>query len=55
VHNFIQVRDPLDLDDFEGMEDSQQGADVGELALGPPHAVERVQAQERRDRIAEAM
>jgi hypothetical protein len=37
------------------MEDPQQGADVGELALGPPRAVERVQAQERRDRIVEAM
>jgi hypothetical protein len=55
IHNFIRIRDPLEIEDFPEQRDPDPGADVGELALGPSRAAERAAASAKRDEIAQAM
>lgn len=57
VHNFIRIHDDDEINDFQDIdEDPEPGQErEGELAPGPANAAEKVAADKRRDRIAEAM
>lgn len=58
IHNFICAHDPAEIQDFDNERLEGEGAhgeDRGDLARGPAGPRERMQANERRDRIAQAM
>jgi hypothetical protein len=59
IHNFIRLYDPDEiLDLMDGAEDIQPGVrvpQIGDLALGPARAAERVLADGKRDGIARDM
>jgi len=55
IHNFICIHDPNEIHDFDIVQADPEPGQWGELALGPPTHQERVQADERWDRIAQAM
>jgi hypothetical protein len=59
LHNFIRKHDPDDIADFHDVEDPQQGTRVespeGQLAERVVGTAERMEANERRSRIAREM
>jgi hypothetical protein len=57
IHNFIQIHDPGEIDDFR-YEDFNFNIDdrqVGGLALGPANVTERTRAASKHDQIAQDM
>jgi hypothetical protein len=55
IHNFICTHDPDEINDINDIQADPQPGNWGELVLGPPSRQERVDADHRRDRIAQAM
>ena len=55
IHNFICDLDPIDLNDFQEVEDAQLGWKAGDLAEGLTQNAERQRENSRHDCIAEEM
>ncbi|KDQ50632.1 hypothetical protein JAAARDRAFT_141664, partial [Jaapia argillacea MUCL 33604] len=56
IHNFIHIRDPKEIEDFNGFDprDPNPG-NYGELVKGPANCWERKRAADEQDRIAQMM
>jgi hypothetical protein len=54
IHNFIQIHDPGEIDDFT-YEDNIDDRQAGGLALGPANVTERMRVASKRDQIAQDM
>ena len=55
IHNFICDLDPIDLNDFQEVEDAQLGWKSGDLAEGLTQNAERQRVNSRHNHIAEEM
>ena len=55
IHNFIHDLDPIDLNDFQEVEDAQPGWKSGDLAEGLTQNAEMQRANSSHDHIAEEM